>query len=49
MRASDTHSGVLELAGAQVCAFFTFGTGSVPVLCDRHADGEILRLRIDFG
>jgi hypothetical protein len=50
MRASEAGAGVIEVAGAKMCGFFTsWGDGAFPVLADLGAEGSLLRLRIDLG
>lgn len=40
----------LELAGARFCIFSTsWGDGSFPVMVERDADGNAIRLRVDLG
>jgi hypothetical protein len=48
-RANTTGSGVLDLAGAKLCMFFTsWGDGVFPVYRDFAADGSLVRLRIQL-
>jgi hypothetical protein len=50
MRASEVGAGVIEVAGARMCAFFTsWGDGAFPVFADLDAEGGLLQLRIDLG
>jgi hypothetical protein len=50
VRASPTESGVLDLAGTQLCMFMTsWGDGAYPVEADLNADGQVLRVRIELG
>ncbi len=50
VRSSPTESGVLELAGAQLCMFMTsWGDGGFPVEADLDASGQVVRIRIEVG
>lgn len=50
MRSAATGSGVIEVAGAKMCAFFTsWGDGSFPIRADLDDAGRLLRLRLDLG
>lgn len=50
VRGSATESGVLDLGPARMCGFMTsWGDGVFPVLVDRDAQGEIVRVRIELA
>jgi hypothetical protein len=50
VRASASHSGTIELAGAVACGFATtWGDGAFDVFRDVAADGSLARLRVEMG
>ena len=50
VRASATESGTLEVGGATACGFMTsWGDGSYPVIVERAADGDVIRVRVQLG
>jgi hypothetical protein len=50
IREEPTESGVVEVAGTQMCAFSTtWGDGFYPVYLDSNAQGEIVAVRVHLG
>ena len=50
MRASATGSGVVDVGGATMCAFFTsWGDGAFPVFADLGRESQLLRIRVQLG
>lgn len=50
VRDSATESGTVEVGGATMCGFMTtWGDGMFPVLTERDADNNLVRVRIQLG
>ena len=50
VRASETESGTIEVGGATMCGFMTsWGDGLFPVVVERDARGEVVRVRLQLG
>jgi hypothetical protein len=50
VRASQTESGTLDVGGATICGFMTsWGDGVYPVVVERDAAGELVRVRLQLG
>lgn len=50
VRASATESGTVEVGGATMCGFMTtWGDGLYPVVVERDAGGEVVRVRLQLG
>lgn len=50
VRGSRTESGTVEVGGARVCGFMTsWGDGAYPVVVERDAGGEVVRVRLQMG
>jgi hypothetical protein len=50
VRASATESGTVEVGGATMCGFMTsWGDGLFPVIVERDAGGELVRVRLQMG
>jgi len=49
VRSSPTESGTIDVGGRKVCLFTTsWGDGLFPAFCDRAANGDLLRVRIQL-
>jgi len=50
VRATPTGSGTLKLAESYLCMFMTtWGDGRFPITVNTDANGQLLRLTIEFG